>query len=148
MSHFTTLERDRDFHLAAVIQELHALINFVAVIMIRDIQTELDLFDFLGLLILFLIFQLLFLLVAEFSEVHDSAYGRFACFCNQDKIKPGVLCRLTRRNQSHQTKLFPIRADDKQILVCVCPTISFQQLTNSCTLQLEFIFSEKIVHKL
>ena len=64
MSHFTTLERDRDFHLAAVIQELHALINFVAVIMIRDIQTELDLFDFLGLLILLLIFQLLFLLVA------------------------------------------------------------------------------------
>ena len=72
MRHFSAAQSQSDLQAELLIEEVDRLIEFRIVIMLIDIDMKLYFFDLLSSGVLALRFEILFLLIAQLAEVHDS----------------------------------------------------------------------------
>lgn len=117
MGHFAAFEHHSGFQFAAFLQKFDPVPDFEIVIMFVNVQTELNFFDLLRCLVLFLVFQLFLLLVAELSEVHNFTDRRLACFSDQNEIQSRSFGGFACSCEFLHTQLFPFRANDQKIAV-------------------------------
>ena len=111
MGHFAATKLQVYFHLHILAKELDGMLHFHAQIMRIDFRAELDLFDFVGVLMFFGFFFALGLFVAEFAEIYDAADWRYCIGSDFDQVHATGAGHIQRFAKGHYSELFAIAAN-------------------------------------
>ena len=85
--HFASAEEDGGLDLVAVVEEAQHVVLLGLVIVLVDVDPELDFLDRDDVLVLLRLALLLFLLIKEFAEVHDTDHGGLRGGRDFDQVK-------------------------------------------------------------
>ena len=134
MSHLPAAHRQSDLQAELLIKEVDRLIEFCFIIMLINIDMKLDLFDLLRGGVLALCLEILFLLIAQFAEIHDPDHRRIGRIGNQYEILPRLQCQLLGTDIRDHPQLTSIGTDQTHLIELDAAIIGFQQLGDKNTL--------------
>ena len=122
MLDLSPLEPDDNAHLIAARKKLVGVIQLRIEVIVSDNYGQLDLFGLHRLLFFAGFLFLLYLVEAEFSVVHDTAYGRLRLRSDKNEIQIFVVCKLLgliRRDDTERLSVLVYKSDARQIDIVV-----------------------------
>jgi hypothetical protein len=109
---FTTAEAQCDLDLVTFFNELCDLLHLDHIIMVIDVWTHLDFFDFLGFLALTGQIGLFLGLIFELTDVQEFAHGGIGVRGNFNQIEPNFRCLRYRLAGIHDTQILAVIVND------------------------------------
>ena len=122
MLDLSPLEPDDNAHLIAAGKKLVGVIELRIEVIVSDNYGQLDLLGLHRLLFFAGFLFLLYLVEAEFSVVHDTAYGRLRLRSDKNEIQIFVVCKLLgliRRDDTERLSVLVYKSDARQIDIVV-----------------------------
>lgn len=122
MLDLSPLEPDDNAHLIAAGKKLVGVIELRIEVIVSDNYGQLDLLGLHRLLFFAGFLFLLYLIEAEFSVVHDTAYGRLRLRSDKNEIQIFVVCKLLgliRRDDTERLSVLVYKSDARQIDIVV-----------------------------
>ena len=122
MLDLSPLEPDDNAHLIAAGKKLVGVIQLRIEVIVSDNYGQLDLLGLHRLLFFAGFLFLLYLVEAEFSVVHDTAYGRLRLRSDKNEIQIFVVCKLLgliRRDDTERLSVLVYKSDARQIDIVV-----------------------------
>ena len=122
MLDLSPLEPDDNAHLIAAGKKLVGVIQLRIEVIVSDNYGQLDLLGLHRLLFFAGFLFLLYLIEAEFSVVHDTAYGRLRLRSDKNEIQIFVVCKLLgliRRDDTERLSVLVYKSDARQIDIVV-----------------------------
>jgi len=111
MGHLTAAERNGEFHLVVLLEELPSVSDLERVVVFFDLGPELDLLEMRDMLLLPGLLLLLALFVLVLPEVHHPADGRARGGRDLDEVEQPLLRVCERFADTQDAYLFPVRPD-------------------------------------
>ena len=112
VGHFASAEPERDFHLHLFAEEIDGMTQFDPEIVPVDLRTELNLFDFVGVLMLAGLLVLLGLLVAILAEIDQPADGWGGGGSDLDQVNTLGASQINGIGQRENAQLLAVDPDD------------------------------------
>ncbi len=116
MSHFAATEAHRDLDLVPLLEELEDLLHLRVIIVVVDVRTHLDLFDFLRLLALALLRRLFLRFIFVAADIEELGDRRVGVGRNLDEVESNFLRLLESLPRKHDAQIFAVLVDHPHFL--------------------------------